>query len=113
MQEYKHWATELQIGDRAVATIRHISDGSKNIHGAIVIVVANNYYDKVIKGAFCGKVYDIPYCELQKHEPHEVSKVKCYLCNSEWVAVRPKETPKLECPNCKNVANFENIDIDE
>lgn len=113
MQEYKHWATELQVGDRAVATIRHETDGSKNIHGAVVIIVRNNEYGKAIQGAFDGTIYDIPYCELQKHEPHEVSKVRCDLCKNEWIAVRPYDTDKLECSQCGNVANFENIDTDE
>jgi hypothetical protein len=39
----------------------------------------------------------------------ETSLVKCDLCAYEWVAVRPKYTEKLECPNCSNITNFENI----
>lgn len=68
MEEYKHWATKLEVGDRAFATIRHETDGSKNIHNAVVIVVSNNEYKKNIKGAFDGEVYAIPYCELKKYE---------------------------------------------
>jgi hypothetical protein len=40
---------------------------------------------------------------------HEVSKVKCDLCGKEWVAVRPEGLTKLECPDCGNMANFENV----
>ena len=42
----------------------------------------------------------------------EVSKVKCDLCGHEWVAVRPEGVLRLECPNCGNIANFENIKIE-
>ena len=38
-----HWAKELQAGDRCLATIRHPTDGSKNIHKANVIVIENNH----------------------------------------------------------------------
>jgi hypothetical protein len=40
---------------------------------------------------------------------YEVSKVKCDLCGKEWVAVRTEELTKLECPNCGNMVNFENV----
>lgn len=39
----------------------------------------------------------------------EISIVRCDLCSYEWVAVRPFGTLKLECSNCKNISNFENI----
>lgn len=68
MQEYKHWATELEVGDRAIATIRHETDGSKNIHNAVVIVVSNDEYKKNIEGALGEEVYNIPYYELKKYE---------------------------------------------
>lgn len=42
-------------------------------------------------------------------DPHEVSKVKCGLCNHEWIAVRPEGIEKLECPNCHNISHFENL----
>ena len=45
-----------------------------------------------------------------ENTPHEVSKVKCDLCNHEWVAVRPEGLIKLECPNCGNMVYFENIE---
>jgi len=38
----------------------------------------------------------------------EVSSVQCDLCNYRWVAVRNFGLDKLECPNCRNIANFEN-----
>jgi len=40
---------------------------------------------------------------------YEVSKVKCDLCGKEWVAVRTEGLTKLECPNCGNMVNFENV----
>ena len=46
---------------------------------------------------------------IMNYDPHEVSKVKCGLCNHTWVAVRPKGVLKLECPNCEEITDFENI----
>jgi len=39
----------------------------------------------------------------------EVSKVECSLCTYQWYAVRPEGVEKIECPNCENICNFENI----
>lgn len=41
--------------------------------------------------------------------PHEVSQVKCSVCNHSWAAVRPKGVQKLECPNCGGMVYFENV----
>lgn len=109
MKENKHWATELQTGDRAVATIRHETDGSKNISNAVVIVVANDEVAREVMAAYENEKYVIPYNELDKYDPHEYSKVICDLCNYSWVSVRPLGTKKLECPNCNNLVNFENV----
>ena len=49
--------------------------------------------------------------EINHKDPHEVSNVKCDLCGKEWLAVRPEGIIKLECPNCHNNVNFENISI--
>ncbi len=43
-------------------------------------------------------------------DKHEVSPVKCNMCNHIWVAVRPEGLEKLECPHCGGMVNFENID---
>ena len=40
----------------------------------------------------------------------EASSVKCDLCSHEWVAVRPEDLIKLECPNCGNMVTFGNIE---
>lgn len=50
---------------------------------------------------------------MQEEESYEYSKVKCDLCGYHWIAVRPIDTPKLECPNCGNVSYFENIPYDD
>jgi formate dehydrogenase maturation protein FdhE len=53
-----------------------------------------------------------PKCQNICHhssKPYEVSKVKCDLCTNEWVAVRTEGLTKLECPNCWNMVNFENV----
>ena len=40
-------------------------------------------------------------------DPHEVSEVKCDVCNYRWVAVRPEGLTKLECPKCGGLRSFE------
>lgn len=40
MEEQQHWAYSLQVGDRCQATIRHKTDGSKNLVDVPVIVAA-------------------------------------------------------------------------
>lgn len=35
------------------------------------------------------------------------SKVKCDLCNHEWVAVFKFGSERLECPNCRNMVTYE------
>lgn len=110
MSSYQHWASSLEIGDRVIATIRHKTDGKKNIIGAIVIVAENNKWAQKIKGAIDDMVFDLPYNELTAFEPTEVSKVKCDICTNEWVAVRPAGMTKLECPHCSVVSFFENVE---
>ena len=39
------------------------------------------------------------------------AKVKCDLCNFEWVAVYDKDSEKLECANCTNMSHFEEVEI--
>lgn len=39
----------------------------------------------------------------------EASFVRCDVCSHEWRAVRPEGTAKLECPNCNNVAYFDDL----
>lgn len=61
-----HWAEDLQIGDKCLATIRHKTDGSKNLHNIEVIVINNNYADKEIEGWFPEFKATIPYNELSQ-----------------------------------------------
>jgi hypothetical protein len=61
-----HWAEELEVGDRCTATIRHKTDGSKNIIDATVIVVQNNKERKSIIGWLAPNEHEIPYNELGK-----------------------------------------------
>lgn len=61
-----HWASELEIGDRCKATLRHATDGTKNIHNAEVIVIANYRNTNNIEGAYNNVTHLIPYNELSK-----------------------------------------------
>lgn len=47
--------------------------------------------------------------QTSENDEHEYSKVKCDLCSYTWVAVRPAGIEKLECPNCNNICQFENL----
>lgn len=109
-ESIKHWAEDLQIGDRVIACIRHKTDGSKNIHGATVIVVENDIYDWRIVGWYCEDTISfkvsIRYGDLRKHE---VSKVECNMCGYEWTAVRHEGLTKLQCPNCLTMIYFDNL----
>ena len=51
------------------------------------------------------------YYPEQLEIPCESSLVECSICTHRWVAVRPKNITKLECPNCSNTVVFENIDL--
>lgn len=63
-----HWAEELQVGDKCKATIRHKTDGSKNLHNVEIIVVENLQSEKKIVGYFNKRKKQIPYNELSKCE---------------------------------------------
>ena len=63
-QEAKHWAESLEAGDRAIATIRHETDGSKNINNANVIVFFNNKMDKNIAVIYEDKKILIAYNDI-------------------------------------------------
>lgn len=39
------------------------------------------------------------------------AKVKCDLCNYEWIAVYHRDCDKLECTNCTNMSHFEEVQI--
>lgn len=56
------------------------------------------------------RIRDIIRLFRPEYDPHEASKVECGLCGHTWVAVRPKGLTELECPNCNNMTQFENID---
>ena len=43
----------------------------------------------------------------QSEDAWAVGAVTCLICNHTWVAVRPADTSKLECPNCGNFSEVE------
>lgn len=59
-----HWAENLQLGDRCLATIRHETIGELNRHNVPVIVIENIISEKKIKGSFFDEIGFINYCEL-------------------------------------------------
>lgn len=40
---------------------------------------------------------------------YEVSLVECFLCAHRWVAVRLEGLYRIQCPNCSNMVEFENV----
>lgn len=62
-----HWASELQPGDRVLATIRHQTNGELNRHNISVVVV--DIFEKSILGYDGIGVYDIPFNELKTIHP--------------------------------------------
>jgi len=59
-----HWAERLEPGDRCKATIRHKTDGSKNLHNVEIIVVENLHSEEKIVGYFKKRKKQIQYNEL-------------------------------------------------
>lgn len=59
-----HWAENLQLGDRCLATIRHATIGELNRHNVPVIVIENIIAEKKIKGSFFDEIGFINYNEL-------------------------------------------------
>ena len=41
------------------------------------------------------------------------SIVQCDLCIHKWVAVYHIDIDKIECPNCGNMVNFENVNASQ
>jgi hypothetical protein len=70
MELQNHWATSLDIGNRVKATLRHATDGAKNIHNAEVIVVFNNCFKSFIQATYNNATYTIPYNDLTKITPN-------------------------------------------
>lgn len=68
-EEIKHWAEKLQTGDRCIATIRHKTDGSKNIHNAKIIVMVNYTHVSKISAWYNDKRVSVPYNELSEIKP--------------------------------------------
>jgi hypothetical protein len=66
MREIKHWAESLEVGDKCLATIRHKTDGSKNLHNVEVIVIENNATKEEISAWFPEYKAVIPYNDLKE-----------------------------------------------
>jgi hypothetical protein len=60
-----HPAEVLETGDRVIATIRHKTDGSKNIHNADLIVIENRKQVRHIRALWGQNEYLIPYNDLK------------------------------------------------
>ena len=60
----KHPAESLKTDDKFTATLRHKTDGSKNIHSAEVIVVENHIQEKEIVGYYNNGFVTVPYNEI-------------------------------------------------
>jgi hypothetical protein len=62
----KHWAESLEIGDICLATIRHKTDGTKNLHNVKMIVIENNNRKQEIVGWTSDHKATVPYNDLKE-----------------------------------------------
>lgn len=68
-----HWAEDLVIGDKVYCTIRHNTNGERNIKNALLVVIENHSDKMKIKGLlsnFAGKA-------LLIMDYNELSEIKC------------------------------------
>lgn len=66
MEDYKHPCDSLDIADRAIATIRHETDGSLNKIGVSCVVVNNYRREKELDLLVIGdQIYRVPYCDAK------------------------------------------------
>lgn len=63
MEDQKHWANSLKIGDKVIAFIRNKSDGSKNFRSRLT-VIENDRKNKTLVALLSGRTYTIPYNDL-------------------------------------------------
>lgn len=63
-KEILHPGVGLVSGDRITATIRHESDGSKNINNAACIVIANYPKQAGVEAWFNDRAIFVPYNEI-------------------------------------------------
>ena len=64
MKEFKHWAEELEVGDKCFATIRHLTDGTKNLHNVEVIVIENRIATQEVSAWIPEFKVLVPYNDL-------------------------------------------------
>ena len=64
LQIKSKFPNRLEVGDRCKATIRHKTDGSKNLIRVDVIVCENNNEEKTIIAQYKRKKHKVPYNEL-------------------------------------------------
>lgn len=77
MKEIKHWAQSLEVGDRCLATIRHKTDGSKNLINQSAIVVVNNKDDQhILVSINKGDLHVVPYSEIKTNPFITTSEIR-------------------------------------
>lgn len=86
-----------------------IDDFMDIFHANTEAVLINGKMEIVLRDTSFKSVAEKLIERSEIKDPHETSNVKCDLCGHSWVAVRPLGVEKLECPNCGNMVNFENI----
>jgi len=61
MEEQIHPAQKLIQGDKVIATIRHATDGSKNLNKVQVIFLECNSLKRTCDVVYLCKVYEVPF----------------------------------------------------
>ena len=63
---FKHWAERLKVGDICLATIRHQTDGTKNLHDVEVVVDENLKGENKINCYFGDVKATVKYNDLKQ-----------------------------------------------
>lgn len=64
IEKQKHWAATLRQNDNVIATIRHKSNGNKNLIDVLCKVITNDQENEKIELAYLRSVYMIKYNDL-------------------------------------------------
>lgn len=69
----KHWAASLKENDQVIATIRHETDGEKNLCDVLCKVMSNSVEREKVLVEYLRNLYTVPYYDLR-----DISKLVNY-----------------------------------
>ena len=60
----KHWAASLKTKDNVIATIRHKTNGNKNLIDVLCKVMTNDQENEKCELVYLRSLYTVKYCDL-------------------------------------------------